>query len=64
MDKYECVACGYIYDPKEHKDIKFSTLPDTFNCPNCGAEKECLKKFVCKTKKINHLIYIIKVNIK
>ncbi len=52
MDKYECVACGYIYDPKEHKDIKFSTLPDTFNCPNCGAEKEMFHR-VCMFDKEN-----------
>lgn len=52
MDKYECVACGYIYDPKEHKDIKFSTLQDTFNCPNCGAEKEMFHR-VCMFDKEN-----------
>lgn len=46
MDKYECVACGYIYDPKEHKDIDFLSLPITFICPNCGAKIEMFHKVV------------------
>ncbi|MBI9031376.1 rubredoxin [bacterium] len=46
MDKYECVACGYIYDPVEHNNIDFKTLPDEFICPNCGAKKEMFHKVV------------------
>ncbi len=46
MDKYECVACGYVYDPKEHHNIDFSLLPETFICPNCGAQIEMFQKVV------------------
>lgn len=36
--KYECPACGYIYDEaKEGK--KFDELPDDWVCPVCGEEK-------------------------
>ena len=36
--KYECPACGYIYD--EEKDgVKFDDLPDDWECPVCGEEK-------------------------
>lgn len=46
MDKYECVACGYIWDPKEHKGIDFLSLPKTFICPNCGAKIQMFQKVV------------------
>ncbi len=46
MDKFECVACGYIYDPQEHNNIDFSLLPKTFICPNCGAEYDMFHKLV------------------
>ena len=36
--KYECPACGYIYDD-EKEDIKFDDLPDDWECPVCGEEK-------------------------
>lgn len=36
--KFECTACGYIYDEAEH-DIKFADLPDDWVCPVCGSEK-------------------------
>ena len=28
MQKYQCIACGYIYDPAENDDIPFEQLPD------------------------------------
>lgn len=47
MDKpnrYQCVACGYIYDPargEPKSGIKagtaFEDLPDDYVCPVCGA---------------------------
>ncbi|MBQ2897176.1 MAG: rubredoxin [Clostridia bacterium] len=44
MDKYECVLCGYVYDPESGEtdsDIEpgtpFNELPDDFVCPLCGA---------------------------
>lgn len=37
--RYECGACGYIYDEaKEGK--KFNDLPDDWLCPVCGSEKD------------------------
>jgi flavin reductase (DIM6/NTAB) family NADH-FMN oxidoreductase RutF len=36
--KFECTACGYIYDEAEH-DIKFADLPDDWVCPVCESEK-------------------------
>ena len=37
--KYECGACGYIYD--EEKDgKKFDDLPDDWRCPLFGSEKD------------------------
>lgn len=36
--KYECPACGYIYD-EEKERAKFDTLPDDWVCPVCGEEK-------------------------
>jgi rubredoxin len=46
MKKFECVICGYIYDPEEgdlDSGIKpgtsFVDLPDDWVCPICGASK-------------------------
>jgi len=36
--KFECTACGYIYDEAE-QDIRFAELPDDWVCPVCGSEK-------------------------
>jgi len=36
--KYECPACGYIYDD-EKEDVKFDDLPEDWECPICGEEK-------------------------
>ena len=36
--KYECPACGYIYD-EEKEGVKFDDLPDDWECPVCGEEK-------------------------
>jgi flavin reductase (DIM6/NTAB) family NADH-FMN oxidoreductase RutF/rubredoxin len=37
--KYECAACGYIFD-EEKEGTKFDDLPDDWLCPVCGSEKE------------------------
>lgn len=34
-----CSACGYRYDPSEHNDIAFKSLPANWACPVCGAGK-------------------------
>lgn len=36
--KFECTACGYIYDEAD-EEIKFADLPDDWVCPVCGSEK-------------------------
>jgi len=51
MDKYECTACGYIYDPEvgdPDGDIEpgtaFKDLPDDWVCPICGVGKDMFEK--------------------
>jgi len=46
MDKYTCIICGYVYDPKEGDPeagipphTPFEELPDDWVCPVCGADK-------------------------
>jgi len=36
--KFECTACGYIYDEAD-EDVRFADLPDDWVCPVCGSEK-------------------------
>jgi rubredoxin len=47
MVKWECIVCGWIYDPQEgvpemgiEAGTPFEDLPDDFVCPECGAGKE------------------------
>jgi rubredoxin len=51
MEKWECLACGYIYDPSKGDsdgDIPpgtpFEDLPDDWVCPECGAGKDMFEK--------------------
>jgi flavin reductase (DIM6/NTAB) family NADH-FMN oxidoreductase RutF/rubredoxin len=46
LKKFQCLICGYIYDPAEgdpSKDIPpgtaFEDLPDNYTCPICGVGK-------------------------
>ncbi len=39
MQKYQCMACGWIYDPAENDDIPFEDLPDDFVCPGMWRRK-------------------------
>ena len=43
MAKYECMACGYIYD-EEKEGVTFEDLPDDWVCPLCGVGKDMFKK--------------------
>jgi rubredoxin len=51
MEKWECLVCGYIYDPAEGDPAggipagtPFEELPDDWVCPECGAAKEMFEK--------------------
>lgn len=39
MEKYQCVVCGYVYNPAENKDIPFEELPEDWDCPECSVGK-------------------------
>ncbi len=36
--KFECTACGYIYDEADEA-VRFADLPEDWVCPVCGSEK-------------------------
>ena len=51
MDKWECQACGYIYDPAAGDPdngvppgTSFEDLPDAWVCPQCGVGKDLFVK--------------------
>jgi len=51
MEKWECTACGYIYDPAagdpDHgipPGTRFEDIPETWVCPQCGVGKEFFQK--------------------
>jgi rubredoxin len=51
MSQYRCTACGWVYDPKvgdPDGGIKpgtpFESIPDTWVCPVCGADKSMFEK--------------------
>ena len=53
MDRWECLVCGYIYDPDVGDPdsgippgTPFEDLPDDWLCPDCGAEKDMFEKLV------------------
>ena len=44
LDRHECQACGYIYEPTKGDDQRqvpagtvFEALPKSWRCPVCGA---------------------------
>jgi rubredoxin len=46
MARYECLICGYVYNPEIGDPEKgvapgtaFEDLPDTWECPECGVGK-------------------------
>ena len=51
MDRWECLVCGYVYDPAKgdpengiKPGTKFENLPEDWVCPNCGAPKDQFEK--------------------
>jgi len=50
MKKYECIVCGYIYDPEAgdpaggvEPGTAFEQIPDSWVCPTCGVDKSQFK---------------------
>jgi rubredoxin len=48
--KFECQACGYVYEPEKgdkfagiQPGTEFSKLPDSFSCPACRSPKSQFK---------------------
>lgn len=46
LDRYECRACGYVYEPEKGDDkhnislgTPFTQLPINWHCPVCTAKK-------------------------
>lgn len=51
MEKWECMSCGYIYDPAVGDPVggiapgtSFEDLPDDWVCPDCGASKDMFER--------------------
>jgi rubredoxin len=51
MEKWECLVCGYVYDPELgdpdggiNPGTPFEELPEEWVCPECGAPKDQFKK--------------------
>jgi rubredoxin len=51
MEKWECMVCGYIYDPAEGDEAagipagtSFEDLPEDWICPICAVGKEDFEK--------------------
>ena len=47
MDRFECLACGYTYEPVKGDDrsnipsgVMFQEVPLNWRCPVCGAQKK------------------------
>ncbi|MBA7656944.1 Rubredoxin [subsurface metagenome] len=43
ISKYECTACGYIFD-EDAEGKKWEDLPDDYTCPVCGVGKDMFEK--------------------
>jgi rubredoxin len=51
MEKWECLVCGYVYDPELgdpdggiDSGTPFEELPEEWLCPECGASKDQFQK--------------------
>jgi len=49
--KWQCIPCGYIYDPEKGDPdggiapgTPFESLPEDWACPRCGASKDQFEK--------------------
>jgi len=51
MAKWECLVCGYVYDPEVGDPdngvapgTAFEDIPDDWVCPDCGVDKDNFEK--------------------
>jgi len=51
MESWECISCGYIYNPTVGDPdagiapgTAFEDLPDDWVCPQCGVGKDMFEK--------------------
>jgi len=51
MEQWECLVCGYIYDPAEGDPAQgiepgtaFEDLPSDWVCPDCGVGADMFEK--------------------
>jgi rubredoxin len=51
VDKYQCMACSYVYDPAQGDPdngvapgTSFEDIPDDWVCPDCGVDKDMFEK--------------------
>lgn len=53
-NRHICTVCNHIYEVSDHPkecgcDASFEKLPETWCCPECGAEKEMYQPCSCVT---------------
>ena len=60
MDCYECLACGYSYEPAKGDNvakiaagIAFEELPINWRCPVCSAPKKQFTNIDLKSTRLN-----------
>jgi rubredoxin len=51
MEKWKCMACGFVYDPEAgdpdtgvSPGTPFEELPEDWTCPVCGVSKDMFEK--------------------
>jgi len=65
MKKYECVTCGYIYDPELgdpdsgiEPGTAFEDIPEDWVCPLCGVGKDDTKEIKKVLNGSNNLLVL------
>lgn len=48
-----CSVCKHVYDPaKDGKGLPFEKLPDTWKCPDCGANKSSYRQIILPSESV------------